>query len=486
VESTCTACAWGAAWRSRARPTGSCATSGIDVDPVNWGWLCDKGRFSFEATNAEERLGTPLVREGDALVEATWSEALTRVADGLSGAVDGDPTSVAVLGGARLPNEDAYAWSKLARSVLGTDNVDAQMGDGLPAEAVLGLPRASIDAACAAGTVVLLAPDIKEELPVLYLRLRDAVVSKGLRIIEIAPADTGMTRLAAASLRYRPGGAAQLVEALVGGGRRGGGDQAALDAAAELLGDGPVVCVLGRPSVAETGDSIAAAAGALLAARPGHHVPLRPAAGGTSTAPSTWASPPACCRVASASTTDAGRFTTAWGDLPASKGPRRGGPRCRRRPRGASPPWCSWAPTRWATCPTATSPAGAWPAPASSSPSTPSSPASSSAADVVLPAVMAGEQAGTTTNIEGRISRLNQKVTTPGTSRPDWMIAVELASRMGADLGVESLDDLWDEIERGRPEPPRHDPRRAALAAGLDGVLAGEVDDVATTERRPP
>ena len=53
-------------------------------------------------------------------------------------------TSVAVIGGARGTNEDAYAWARFAKGVLGTDNVDAQLGDGLPAEVVLGLPRATI------------------------------------------------------------------------------------------------------------------------------------------------------------------------------------------------------------------------------------------------------------------------------------------------------------------------------------------------------
>ena len=478
VESTCTVCAVGCRMAVQSSSNRLVRHLGIDVDPVNWGWLCDKGRFSFEATNAEERLRTPLVRQGDELVEATWSEALTRVADGLSGAVDGDPTSVAVLGGARLPNEDAYAWSKLARSVLGTDNVDAQMGDGLPAEAVLGLPRASIDAACAAGTVVLLAPDIKEELPVLYLRLRDAVVSKGLRIIEIAPADTGMTRLAAASLRYRPGGAAQLVEALVGGGRRGGGDQAALDAAAELLGDGPVVCVLGRPSVAETGDSIAAAAGALLAARPGTTF-LSALRRGNVHGALDMGLAPGVLPGRIGLDDGRGRFTTAWGDLPASKGlDAVGTMQAAAEGRiaalvlvGADP--LGDLPDRDLA---RRGLAGAGFVVAVDAFLT----ASSSAADVVLPAVMAGEQAGTTTNIEGRISRLNPKVTPPGTARHDWMIAVELASRMGADLGFEALDDIWSEIERLAPSHAGITAARLRSVEGLDGVLAADVDDVAS------
>ena len=76
---------------------------------------------------------------------------------------------------------------------------------------------------------------------------------------------------------------------------------------------------------------------------------------------------------------------------------------------------------------------------------------SSRQADVVLAAAGYAETAGTTTNIEGRISELAQKVTPPGTARADWMIAAELAYRLDADLGLESVEGIWDEIERLAP-----------------------------------
>ena len=58
------------------------------------------------------------------------------MADGLAKATkDGGAEAIGVIGGARLTNEGAYAWAKLAKGVLGTDSVDAQLGDGLPAEA---------------------------------------------------------------------------------------------------------------------------------------------------------------------------------------------------------------------------------------------------------------------------------------------------------------------------------------------------------------
>ena len=125
---------------------------GADADAVNWGWLTDKERFGFEALNSEERLIAPMLRDtadggGSAWREASWGEALDRIVGALA---EVPPERVAVLGGARLTNEAQYMWAKLAKGVIGTDNVDAQLGDGLDPAVVLGLPRATIDDACRA------------------------------------------------------------------------------------------------------------------------------------------------------------------------------------------------------------------------------------------------------------------------------------------------------------------------------------------------
>ena len=111
-----------------------------------------------------------------------------------NGDAGADPDRVAVLGGARLTNEAQYAWAKLAKGVIGTDHVDASMGDELPAHALLGLPRATIAEACQpGGTIVLLGPDPKEELGTLYIRLRHAIVEDGAKLIEFTPAATEKT-----------------------------------------------------------------------------------------------------------------------------------------------------------------------------------------------------------------------------------------------------------------------------------------------------
>jgi NADH-quinone oxidoreductase subunit G len=101
-------------------------------------------------------------------------------------------------------------------------------------------------------------------------------------------------------------------------------------------------------------------------------------------------------------------------------------------------------------------------------------------ADVVLPAASFGERPGTTTNMEGRVSRLGQKVTAPGTARPDWMIAADLAGRLGADLGFQTLDDIAAEIERLAPSHAGVTPQLLARAGFRDGVVVPLADGTPT------
>jgi NADH-quinone oxidoreductase subunit G len=67
-------------------------------------------------------------------------------------------------------------------------------------------------------------------------------------------------------------------------------------------------------------------------------------------------------------------------------------------------------------------------------------------ADVILPVAGLAESEGTTTNVEGRVSRLKQSVTPPGTARPDWMIGVDLAWLLGHDLGLDTAEQIRAEM----------------------------------------
>ena len=67
--------------------------------------------------------------------------------------------------------------------------------------------------------------------------------------------------------------------------------------------------------------------------------------------------------------------------------------------------------------------------------------------DIIFPAAAFIESNGSHTNVEGRITPIRQKVTSPGTSRPDWMIAAEIAWRLDKDLEIENPEDVWREIQ---------------------------------------
>ena len=143
---------------------------GVDNGPTNQGWLSDKDRFCFEYVNSAHRLTTPLIKEQGEFREATWSEALDVVAERLGELIGSE---VAGIGGARNTNEEAFTFGKFLRTVVVTPHIDAQLDDGLDAQFLATLtPRAQVDDLDRAGTILLWAPDLKEELPVLYLRVR--------------------------------------------------------------------------------------------------------------------------------------------------------------------------------------------------------------------------------------------------------------------------------------------------------------------------
>jgi NADH-quinone oxidoreductase subunit G len=474
VESTCTSSSVGCRVVIQSSRNRVLRYLGVDVDAVNWGWLCDKGRFDFEAVNSSERLGSPLVRdEGLLLKPATWNDALQRATASIREGLDrSGPNGFAVVGGARLTNEDAYAWVKLSKGIIGSDNVDAQLGDGLPAEAVLGLPPATIDDACRpGGAVLLLGPDPKEELPILFLRLRHAVLNDDVRIVELASTETGMTKLADHSLRYRPGHALPLLRALLAGEAEeevAGVAPEAIEAAAALLGDRTVTVVLGRANLAEGARSIAAAAKVIHEAHQQVRFLSALRRGNVRGALELGMAPGV---LPGRVTLKAGQgwFAARWPTVPETKGLDATGI-LRAAADGKIDTLVLLGADPLADFPdrdlAERGVAGARTVIACDQFLT----ESVRQADVVMPAAGYAEVDGTTTNLEGRVSTLAREVTPPGTSQPDWAIAADLAFRLGVDLGLESVEQIAREIEMVAPAFAGllHD---LASPSGADGVL---------------
>ncbi|MGN6722325.1 MAG: NADH-quinone oxidoreductase subunit G [Marmoricola sp.] len=179
--------------------------SGNDPE-VNEEWITDKDRFAFAYERLDDRLTHPLIRENGELRTASWPEAFAAAAAGLAAGPS------AVLPGGRLTLEDAYAYSKFARVVLGTNDVDFRARRHSSEEAdflaalVAGTSGVTYGDVESAQSVLLVALDPEDEAGTLFLRLRKAVRKNKLAITAIAPYLTpGLTKLGAQLVPTAPG-----------------------------------------------------------------------------------------------------------------------------------------------------------------------------------------------------------------------------------------------------------------------------------------
>jgi predicted molibdopterin-dependent oxidoreductase YjgC len=99
----------------------------VKEHPISEGKLCIKGWNAHDFVYHPERLTAPLIRtrKGGELREATWDEALDLVAARLNQIKnDHGPDAMGFLASAKCTNEENYLLQKLARGVIGTNNVD--------------------------------------------------------------------------------------------------------------------------------------------------------------------------------------------------------------------------------------------------------------------------------------------------------------------------------------------------------------------------
>ncbi len=426
---------------------------GVDSEAVNWGWLSDKERFSYEAANSDARLTEPLAKAGSSFDSIRWNNAISQTATALSVGSD----RVGVLGGARLSVEAQYVWSKLLNG-SGISNVDANMGDGIAADLVLGLPKTTIAEAVAPGSViVLMAPDPKEELPTLFLRLRHAAVESGVTIVEITPTASSLTTHASLSIHPAPGSLGAVTEAMANqsfGTSVGGIDGPDLEAMANLIAKGSadgsnVTVIVGRSNLAESADFVGDAVQSLLRLAPeakflpalrrsnlmgALEMGLTPEFGpGAEPSDEPGLDTEAILRAAVAGQIDT---LLLLGADPIADFPDRN-----LVTRAFNEVNTVIAVDTFLTD-------------------------SSARADLVLPAAGFGEVDGSFLNLEGRLSPLQAKVTAKGQARDDWMIAADVADSLGMDFGLTTLDEVRADLSASVPS-----------FAGVDWTVLGRSDD---------
>ena len=192
-ESTCTTCALGCRISVQSSRGEITRYLGVDSEAVNHSWLCDRGRFGYESTNSESRVVKPLLNVAEGLLEVSWKEALAKVAAHINDAKK-KALPVAFIGGSNFSNEGLYSFVRLAREAIGTGLIDARVqGEASPA-LIFGTRSATINQVMTSPLIVVSSQDLKEVLPVLYLRLVEAKRA-GARIVELSETVTELSKI---------------------------------------------------------------------------------------------------------------------------------------------------------------------------------------------------------------------------------------------------------------------------------------------------
>ena len=216
TKTVCTYCGVGCSfdvWTG----TGDKAREILKVEPAlgaaNGVSTCIKGKFGWGHVNSPERLTTPLIREGGAFRAASWEEALSLVARRFTEikAASG-PDALAFISSSKCTNEESYLMQKLARAVIGTNNMD-NCSRYCQAPATMGLFRTvgyggdsgSITDIEQAGLVLIIGSNTAESHPVLATRVKRAHKLRGQKLIVADLREHEMARRADLFFRPRPG-----------------------------------------------------------------------------------------------------------------------------------------------------------------------------------------------------------------------------------------------------------------------------------------
>ncbi|MCW2564919.1 MAG: NADH-quinone oxidoreductase subunit [Mycobacterium sp.] len=461
--SACEHCASGCAQRTDHRRGKVLRRLAGDDPQVNEEWNCDKGRWAFTYTTVGDRITTPLVREDGKLRPASWSEALTVAGAGLA-AANG---SAGVLVGGRSTVEDAYAYSKFARMVLGTNDIDFRTRQHSDEEVaflaahIAGQPMTvTYTDLEGAPSVLLVGFEPEEESPIVYLRLRKAARKNALQVKSIAPfATRGLTKMAGKLIECAPGAEAAALDKLADD------VQLKLPGAVILVGER----LADSPGAFSAASRLAAATGARLA-----WVPRRAGDRGAVEAGALPGLLPAGRPLEDASARE--QTAAAWNvdELPTAKG--RDTTAILAAARAGELGALLIGGVELADLPDPDAALAA----VDAAPFVVSLELRESAvtnlADVVFPVAPVVEKAGSFVNWEGRIRPFEPSLQT--NAIPDLKVLQYLADEIGVDLALPNAAAAGDEMARlgqwggTRPSAPQVSPERPSAPGSGEAVLA--------------
>ena len=181
--------------------------------PVNGISTCVKGKFAWDFVNSNERLTKPLIREGKTFREASWEEALDLIAARFT-AIKNQHGSDALsfVASSKCTNEEAFLMQKLARAVIGTNNVDncsrycqSPATKGLTNTVGLAGDSGSIQDIAQADLVITIGSNTAESHPVIASRIKEAHKRRAQKLFVVDLRKHEMAERADFVLHPKPG-----------------------------------------------------------------------------------------------------------------------------------------------------------------------------------------------------------------------------------------------------------------------------------------
>jgi NADH-quinone oxidoreductase subunit G len=147
----------------------------LENDAVNECWIADRDRFSYEALSSDERLTSPMLKQGGEWKTVDWQTALEYVANGLRQIkVNHGAASIGALVSPHSTLEEAFLTSALVRG-LGSENVDYRLRNAeFPALEGVRYLGTSIASLSNVQRVLVIGSNLRKDHPLFAQRIRQA------------------------------------------------------------------------------------------------------------------------------------------------------------------------------------------------------------------------------------------------------------------------------------------------------------------------
>ena len=147
----------------------------LENEEVNECWLADRDRFSYEALSSDERLTSPMIKQGGAWKTVDWQTALEYVANGLKQvSTEFGAASLGALVSPHSTVEELYLAAGLMKG-LGSPNIDYRLRHAQFAKQVgaryLGCSIASLSEL---QRVLVVGSNLRKDHPLFAQRIRQA------------------------------------------------------------------------------------------------------------------------------------------------------------------------------------------------------------------------------------------------------------------------------------------------------------------------